>query len=75
VIAVDHLLEIVAHFNGHTPVEPFVSNGRLLANKPYPDLNEVQGQLAAKRALLIAVPDAHNLLKVSIHPNHLIISI
>ena len=62
VIAVDHLLEIVSHFNGHTPVEPFVSNGLLLANKPYPDLNEVQGQLAAKRALLIAAAGAHNLL-------------
>jgi magnesium chelatase family protein len=62
VIAVDHLLGIVSHFNGHTPVEPFVSNGLLLANKPYPDLNEVQGQLAAKRALLIAAAGAHNLL-------------
>jgi magnesium chelatase family protein len=62
VIAVDHLLEIVSHLNGHTPVEPFVSNGLLLANKPYPDLSEVQGQLAAKRALLIAAAGAHNLL-------------
>ncbi|MNM54739.1 Competence protein ComM [compost metagenome] len=62
VIAVDHLLEAVAHFNGHTPIEPYVSNGLLYASKPYPDLNEVQGQLAAKRALLIAAAGAHNLL-------------
>jgi magnesium chelatase family protein len=62
VIAVDHLLEAVAHFNGHTPVEPYVSNGLLYASKPYPDLNEVQGQLSAKRALLIAAAGAHNLL-------------
>jgi len=62
VIAVDHLLEAVAHFNGHTPVEAFVSNGLLTASKPYPDLNEVQGQVGAKRALLIAAAGAHNLL-------------
>lgn len=62
VIAVDHLLEAVAHFNGHTPVEPFVSNGLLSASKPYPDLSEVQGQAGAKRALLIAAAGAHNLL-------------
>ncbi|WP_025113242.1 YifB family Mg chelatase-like AAA ATPase [Pseudomonas sp. H1h] len=62
VFAVDHLLEAVAHFNGHTPVEPYVSNGLIHAAKPYPDLNEVQGQMAAKRALLIAAAGAHNLL-------------
>ena len=62
VIAVEHMLEVVAHFNGHTPLEPFTSNGLLLANKPYPDLSEVQGQVAAKRALLIAAAGAHNLL-------------
>lgn len=64
VIAVDHLLEVVAHFNGHAPVEPFVSNGLLSASKPYPDLKEVQGQVGAKRALLIAAAGAHNLLKM-----------
>lgn len=62
VIAVDHLLQAVAHFNGHTPVEPYVSDGLIHASKPYPDLNEVQGQQAAKRALLIAAAGAHNLL-------------
>jgi magnesium chelatase family protein len=62
VFAVDHLLEAVAHFNGHTPVEPYVSDGLMHASKPYPDLNEVQGQVAAKRALLIAAAGAHNLL-------------
>ncbi|MCU1749783.1 YifB family Mg chelatase-like AAA ATPase [Pseudomonas sp. 6D_7.1_Bac1] len=62
VIAVDHLLEVVAHFNGHTPIEPYVSDGLLHVSKPYPDLSEVQGQLAAKRALLIAAAGAHNLL-------------
>ncbi|WP_347902683.1 YifB family Mg chelatase-like AAA ATPase [Pseudomonas purpurea] len=62
VIAVDHLLEVVAHFNGHTPLAPYVSSGLLHTSKPYPDLNEVQGQFTAKRALLIAAAGAHNLL-------------
>ncbi|MCF5692961.1 YifB family Mg chelatase-like AAA ATPase [Pseudomonas sp. PA-1-2A] len=62
VIAVDHLLQVVAHLNGHVPIEPYASDGLLYLNKPYPDLSEVQGQLAAKRALLIAAAGAHNLL-------------
>lgn len=62
VIAVDHLLEAVSHFNGHTPIAPYVSDGLMHASMPYPDLNEVQGQMAAKRALLIAAAGAHNLL-------------
>ncbi|AZF55736.1 AAA+ ATPase superfamily protein YifB/ComM [Pseudomonas sp. R4-34-07] len=62
VIAVDHLLQVVAHLNGHIPIEPYQSDGLLYLNKPYPDLSEVQGQLAAKRALLIAAAGAHNLL-------------
>lgn len=62
VIAVDHLREVVSHFNGVTPISPYVSNGLLHVNRPYPDLSEVQGQTAAKRALLIAAAGAHNLL-------------
>lgn len=69
VIAVDHLLQVVAHLNGHVPIEPYRSDGLLYVNKPYPDLREVQGQLAAKRALLIAAAGAHNLFfKGSIGP-------
>ncbi|NWD49871.1 YifB family Mg chelatase-like AAA ATPase [Pseudomonas gingeri] len=62
VIAVDHLLQLVAHLNGHAPISPFESDGLLHLGKPYPDLSEVQGQFAAKRALLIAAAGAHNLL-------------
>ncbi|WP_404942051.1 YifB family Mg chelatase-like AAA ATPase [Pseudomonas danubii] len=62
VIAVDHLLEAVAHFNGHAPLPPYVSDGLQENHTPYPDLREVQGQLAAKRALLVAAAGAHNLL-------------
>lgn len=62
VIAVNHLLELVAHFNGQTPITPYQASGLLAQSRPYPDLNEVQGQTAAKRALVVAAAGAHNLL-------------
>lgn len=62
VIAAHHLRELVAHFNGQTPMTPYRANGLLAQAQPYPDLSEVQGQIAAKRALVIAAAGAHNLL-------------
>ncbi|WP_438281990.1 YifB family Mg chelatase-like AAA ATPase [Pseudomonas alabamensis] len=62
VYAVGHLQELVAHLNGQLPLPPYAANGLLLESRPYPDLSEVQGQLAAKRALLVAAAGAHNLL-------------
>lgn len=62
VLAVDHLLQIAAHLNGHTPLSPYQAEGLLRQEAAYPDLAEVQGQLAAKRALLIAASGGHNLL-------------
>lgn len=62
VFAVSHLLELIGHFNGQAPITPYAANGLLLQVRPYPDLNEVQGQVAAKRALLVAAAGAHNLL-------------
>ncbi|AQW70503.1 MULTISPECIES: YifB family Mg chelatase-like AAA ATPase [Pseudomonas] len=62
VYAVGHLLELVAHLNGQVPLPAYAANGLLLDPRPYPDLSEVQGQLAAKRALLLAAAGAHNLL-------------
>ncbi|ANI52033.1 magnesium chelatase subunit ChlI [Pseudomonas sp. DR 5-09] len=64
VIAVNHLLELVSHLNGHAVIEPFKSNGLILQTWPYPDLDEVQDQTAAKRALLMAAAGAHNLLRL-----------
>jgi magnesium chelatase family protein len=62
VIAVGHLLELAAHLNGTTPISPYLAQGLLRQTLPYPDLSEVQGQVAAKRALLVAAAGSHNLL-------------
>jgi magnesium chelatase family protein len=62
VYAADHLLEVAAHFNGVTPIEPFQAQGLLRQVLPYPDLVDVQGQAAAKRGLLVAAAGGHNLL-------------
>jgi magnesium chelatase family protein len=62
VFAVEHLLELVGHFNAQEPLSPYRANGLILQSRPYPDLSEVQGQIAAKRALLVAAAGAHNLL-------------
>ncbi len=52
--AVNHLLELVAHFNGNTPKPPYQSSGLLHQPKPYLNLSEIQGLTAAKRALVVA---------------------
>lgn len=62
IYAVDHLLEIAGHFCGKAPLQPYQAKGLLKQTAPYPDLSDVQGQIAAKRALLIAASGAHNIL-------------
>ncbi len=62
VYAAEHLLEVAAHFSGQTPIAAYQAQGLLRQILPYPDLADVQGQLSAKRGLLIAAAGAHNLL-------------
>lgn len=62
VYAIDHLLELVGHFNRQQVLSPYQSQGLLAQAANYPDLLEVQGQQAAKRALVVAAAGQHNLL-------------
>lgn len=62
VYAAEHLLEVAAHFSGQTPIPAYQAQSLLRQVLPYPDLADVQGQLSAKRGLLIAAAGAHNLL-------------
>ncbi len=59
-----HLLDICAHLLGHTPIPPQLPTAPSAdpARDLGPDLNEVKGQLQARRALEIAAAGAHNLL-------------
>lgn len=62
VLAVTHLTQVTAHLQGQSPLAPYQAQGLQTQRNSYPDLSEVQGQLSARRALLVAAAGAHNLL-------------
>ncbi len=63
ILAPASLIQIVNHFKGTQVLSP-PAPGPLREDGPVPDLREVRGQEAAKRALEIAAAGGHNLLMV-----------
>lgn len=62
VYAISHLQELIAHLSGKNALTAYQATGLFNQKVHYPDLSEVQGQQAAKRALIVAAAGRHNLL-------------
>ena len=60
--AIEHLQQLVDHLNARHPLTPWQSDGLQNTQPIQPDLDQVQGQIAAKRALVVAAAGQHNLL-------------
>jgi magnesium chelatase family protein len=55
------LLDVAAHLGGQQPLTPFADDAAI-SDPSYPDLADVRGQPAARRALEIAAAAGHSLL-------------
>ena len=65
VLAAFHVLELINHFNGKNLIAPQIPTSTCSApDNSGPDMSEVHGQAAAKRALEIAAAGGHAMLMV-----------
>ena len=64
VIAIDHLLELVAHLTGVKSCSLSQTDPNHTHGITYPDLRDVRGQLQARRGLELAAAGGHSLLMV-----------